>query len=182
MIAGCDPDACTCLKVGLALGAFIAVASLFSILSLWIGVQPLSAEPAPAYPIAVKQSAGLILVGEVAGVMSDEDPHAACGLRFSVAPGSGSAPIDMDRVIVTLMTADSLEILDRSQTPIPRPGEWAIAARGNSGKDSILADGEVCDIHLALPCTLHPGSECTLKIRPVDADPLTIRQTIPIPS
>ncbi len=99
-------------------------------------------------------------------------------LFFTVVHTGSDAPVDMDRVTVTVMTLRHLDILARVQGAVPGAGEWAIAERENGNDDDLLEPGEAFGILAAPPHPIARNTEVTLKIRPEDAAPLSVRQAI----
>ena len=168
-------EACTHLELAATFAAFIAVATLFSLVSFGagaIGSGPVAG--VGAYPVLAADEPHLALVGEITGSLSVPGPVGTSidTLTFRIAHTGEDEAIDLSRVTVTVMAGDYLEILTRSGDSLPGPGMWT--ATLPSGGGTLLLAQEECTVRLCLDRPVPAGDCLTVKVRPEGSRPCTI--------
>lgn len=173
MTVRAGPDAAAGLEIALVLGAFIAVTSLFSFLSLGAGAVPLPGSGDSGYPVVAAGSPCLEAVWDIrpAGVSSADT------LTLTVAPIDAGTPVDMARATVTVMTPCDLETLTYAAAA-PEPGTWTIAVQENGNGDAVLETDEMFTLLLRLPSPLPDGADVRVVIRPEGAGPTSLTRTV----
>ncbi len=165
-------DGTTGLEIALVFGAFIAVTSLFSCLSLGAGAASLPGVSDPGYPVVAAGSPCLEAAWEVRGAGDRNAPPVLLdALTLTVVSTDAGAPVDMTRATVTVMTACDLETLTYSAAAVPKSGSWTIADRGDGNGDTVLEAGETFTLLIRLPSPLVEGSDVRVVIRPEGAGP-----------
>jgi archaellin len=179
-----EVDACTQLELLLIIGCFVAVTALFSYLTLGAGLLSDTGSAGDAYPILAREESSLELAGPVtasATVQTWQDWQIDT-LTFGIAHTGKGDPVDLARLTVTIMTADYLDILVRSATAPPAPGEWAVSVIRERNRDDLLGDGEVCVIALHLPRPILAGEDLVVKVRPEGGAPFSFTETVRAPA
>jgi archaellin len=171
------------LEVALVFGAFIAVTSLFSCLSLGAGAASLPGVSDAGYPVVAAGSPCLEAVLEIRGA---DDPHIPSAfvdtLTLTVAPTDAGAPVDMTQATVTVMMPHDLETLTYSAAAVPESGAWTIADQANGNGDAVLEAGETFTLLIRLPSPLVDGSNVRVVIRPEGAGPTFVTWTVRMPA
>ncbi|MDN7023447.1 hypothetical protein FGU65_00780 [Methanoculleus sp. FWC-SCC1] len=168
------PDAAAELEIALVLGAFIAVTSLFSFLSLGTGAASLAGAGDAGYPVVAAGSPCLEAVWDIRSAGGQN----ADTLTLTVAPTEPGMPVDMARATVTVMTPCDLETLTYSAAAAPEPGAWTVAAQENGNGDAVLEAGEIFTLQIRLPSPLPDGADVRVIIRPESAGPTVLTRTI----
>ena len=168
-------SACASIKGALVIGAFIIIASIFSVIAPGMSAHTAHDQSLFACPAIAARPSGLSLPGNVLCVPAEGETGSVQTLTCTLALDEAANPILLDRAVVTVMTPDTLEILSHSSGVIP--GTWS--AVGSAVDGHVLSPGESIDIIITLPHAILPESAVTINIRPQDSLPLSIRLTVP---
>ncbi len=167
-------DAHTYLELAAIVAAFVAVTTLFSLVSLGAnGMTGSSSPDSGIYPVCAADKPYLEQVGEVSG-SSSVPGHSGIfvdTVAVRVAHTGKGDPVDLARATVTVMAGTYLEILAPSGDVPLQPGTWSAATpRG----DNLLDAGEECTIHLRLDRPIPAGESLTVLVRPEGNAPCSI--------
>ncbi|MCC7556285.1 MAG: hypothetical protein KO254_09290 [Methanoculleus marisnigri] len=164
----------THLELAAIFAAFVAVTTLFSLVSYGVGAMGGGSSPdSDMYPVFAAGEPYLEPAGEVTG--SSSIPGLSGTFVDTVAvrvahTGEGD-PVDLARATVTVMAGTYLEILVPSKDTLPEPGTWSAATpRG----DNLLGAGEECTIRLRLDRPIPAGESLTVLVRPEGNAPCSI--------
>jgi hypothetical protein len=164
----------THLELAAIFAAFVAVTTLFSLVSSGAGGMNGGSEPDPdMYPAFAAGEPYLEQVGEVTGSSSIPGLSGIYvdTVAVRVAHTGEGDPVDLARATVTVMAGTYLEILAPSGDILPQPGTWSAATPGG---DNLLGAGEECVIHLCLDRPIPAGETLTVLVRPEGNAPCSI--------
>jgi hypothetical protein len=168
-------EGCTHLEVASIVLAFVAVTTLFAVVSLGAGAaagsHPSSA--LSAYPVLVAGEPRLAPVGEITGSSSVPGFVGTTidTLSFRITHTGEDGSVDLSRATVTVMAGEYLEILARSGDHRPGSGTWtATPLRGGTH----LEAGEECTVLLSLDRPIPADAILTIKVRPEGSTPCSI--------
>jgi len=175
-------EAYTHLELAAIFAAFVAVTTLFSLVSL--GASAMDGGPSPdsgAYPVLTAGEPRLAPAGEVTGISSAPGSSRtyidtlACRIAHT---GEGEA-VDLSRATVTVMAGTYLEILTLSGSSLPGPGTWSAAVPGGG---TLLFPGDECTIRLCLDRPVPLDEGLTVLVRPEGNAPCSITGPVGIPA
>jgi hypothetical protein len=175
-------EAYTHLELAAIFAAFVAVTTLFSLVSL--GASAMDGGPSPdsgAYPVLTAGEPRLAPAGEVTG--SSSIPGLSGTFVDTVAvriihTGEGEA-VDLSRATVTVTAGTYLEILTPSGSSFPGPGTWSAAVPGGG---TLLFPGDECTIRLCLDRPVSLDEALTVLVRPEGSAPCSITGPVRIPA
>lgn len=175
-------EAYTHLELAAIFAAFVAVTTLFSLVSLGASFMDIGSSSDPgAYPFLIAGEPHLAPVGEVTGSLSfyGFPGRGIDTLSFRVVHTGEDGAVDLSRTTVTVMAGTYLEILAPSTDPAPGPGTWSAALpRGGT----LLFPGEEGTIRLCLDRPIPAGETLTVLVRPEGSAPCSIAGPIPNPA
>ncbi len=161
-------EVCTHLELAAIFAAFVAVTTLFSLVSLGASAMDTGQLSGPdAYPVLAAGEPHLAPVGELFGTSIDT-------FAFRVAHTGEGGPVDLSRATVTVMAGTYLEILTLSRDPHPGPGMWSAAPLRDGDGGMLLEAGEECTILLRLDRPVPAGEALTVLVRPEGNAPCSI--------
>ncbi|MDK2917175.1 MAG: archaeal flagellin FlaB [Euryarchaeota archaeon] len=167
-------DVHTHLELAAIFAAFIAVTTLFSLVSSGAGgMNGGPVQDSEMYPVFTAGKPCLEQVGEVTGSSSIPGLSGAFvdTVAVRVAHTGDGDPVDLARATVTVMAGTYLEILAPSGDALPGPGTWS--AQTPTG-GSLLRAGEECTIRLCLDRPVPAGETLTVLVRPEGNAPCSI--------
>jgi archaellin len=170
-------SACVSIKGALVIGAFIIIASVFSVIAPGMGAHTTYDNSLSACPVLAARPSGLNMLGNVG--MADSGTASVRTLTCTIGLDEAADPVNLDRVIVTVMAPAALETLQHSPVYTPTPGTWSAASSQQTEDGFVLSPGDSVDITLNLLHSLSPGSAVTINIRPQHSLPLSIRLRVP---
>ncbi len=178
-------EAYTHLELAAIFAAFVAVTTLFSLVSLGASAMDGGTSPgAGAYPVLTAGEPLLVPVGEVTGsssVPGFSDAYVDT-LAFRVAHTGEGGAVDIARVTVTVMAGSYLEILTLSEGPLPGPGMWTATPLRDGDAGTLLLAGEECMIRLCLDRPVPAGEVLTVRVRPEGNAPCSITGPVRVPA
>jgi hypothetical protein len=164
----------THLELAAIFAAFVAVTTLFSLVSYGVGgMNGGSTLDSNMYPVCTAGEPCLEPVGGVTGSSSVPGPSGAFvdTVAVRVAHTGEGDPVDLARATVTVMAGSYLEILAPSKDLLPEPGTWSAATPGGG---NLLGAGEECMIRLCLDRPIPAGETLTVLVRPEGNAPCSI--------
>lgn len=171
-------EAYTHLELAAIFAAFVAVTTLFSLVSLGASVMDIGSSSDPgAYPFLIAGEPHLAPVGEV--TFYGFPGRGIDTLSFCVIHTGEGRAVDLSRVTVTVMAGTYLEILAPSTDPAPGPGTWSAALPGGG---TLLFPGEEGTIRLRLDHPAPMDEALTILVRPEGSAPCSITGLIRIPA
>ncbi|MDK2890029.1 MAG: archaeal flagellin FlaB [Methanoculleus sp.] len=175
-------EAYTHLELAVIFAAFVAVTTLFSLVSL--GASAMDSGPSPdsgADPVLAAGEPRLAPAGEVTGSSSVPGLPGTYidTLVFRVVHTGEGGCVDLSRATVTVMAGTYLEILTLSGSSLPGPGTWSAAVPGGG---TLLFSGEECTIRLCLDRPVPADEALTVLVRPEGNAPCSITGPVRIPA
>lgn len=175
-------EAYTHLELAAIFAAFVAVTTLFSLVSLGAGAMDSEYSPdSGAYPVLAAGEPHLEQVGEVTGSSSVPGLPGKYidTLAFRVVHIGEDGAVDLSRATVTVMAGTYIEILTLSGSSFPEPGTWSAALPGGG---TLLFSGEECTIQLCLDRPVPADEALTVLVRPEGNAPCSITGPVRIPA
>jgi flagellin FlaB len=180
---GMNDEAFTGLEAAIVLIAFVVVAAVFSYVMLGAGFFTSQKSQEVVHTSVEQASASLEIRGDVYGL----DPSATGkiqGLQFNLALTAGGSPVDLNKTVMTYMTANHVQVLNRTvdKTTFATigAGNWSVIQKvGTNDDDFLIEKGEQFVINVKLPVALEPNEKFSLEVKPAAGAALGLKRTAP---
>jgi flagellin FlaB len=183
-----NDEAFTGLEAAIVLIAFVVVAAVFSYVMLGAGFFTSQKSQEVVHTSVDQASSSMEVRGEVYG-LNGTSTHASnvTTVRFTVALTAGGTAVDINKTVLTYMTAanvSTLHYFDGTGTNVvqgDKVGNWTVREKQNADTDWLLENGEqfVIDANLPLKESLAPDTHFSIEIRPAVGAALGLKRTVP---
>jgi flagellin FlaB len=181
---GKSDEAFTGLEAAIVLIAFVVVAAVFSYVMLGAGFFTSQKSQEVVHTSVEQASASLEVRGDVYGLDKDSVGNISV-LQFNLALTAGGSPVDINKTVLTYMTASEVKVLNRTISATATSlgvGNWTVIDRvGIEGANDgyLIQKGEQFVINVRLPTNLTANEKFSLEVRPAGGAALGIKRTAP---
>jgi len=190
---GKSDEAFTGLEAAIVLIAFVVVAAVFSYVMLGAGFFTSQKSQEVVHTSVDQASSSLEVRGDVYGMdngnMTAAKDNVVANqkidtLQFNVALTSGGSPVDINKTVLTYMTADEVVVLNRTLADKTHAtlgiGNWTVADKvGTADTDFLIERGEQFVIWVKVPTELEADGKFSLEVKPSTGAALGIKRTAP---
>ncbi|NVO66369.1 archaellin/type IV pilin N-terminal domain-containing protein [Methanofollis tationis] len=176
-----NDEAFTGLEAAIVLIAFVVVAAVFSYVMLGAGFFTSQKSQEVVHTSVVQASSSMEIRGDVYGLKNSTTGDISA-IQFTVALTAGGSPVDINKTVLTYMTADVVSTLNRTATSVSTTeGNWTVSEKQNADTDWLLDSGEQFVIKAYLPTNyyLPANMPFSIEIRPDVGAALGLKRTVP---
>ncbi|MDK2973906.1 MAG: archaeal flagellin FlaB [Methanofollis sp.] len=179
-----NDEAFTGLEAAIVLIAFVVVAAVFSYVMLGAGFFTSQKSQEVVHTSVEQASSSMEVRGEVYGLNGTSTEGGVSNIttvRFTVALTAGGSPVDINKTVMTYMTADTVTTLPYNGTVADDAGNWTVFEKQNDDGDWLLENGEqfVLDANLPYKKSLTADTQFSIEIRPAVGAALGLKRTVP---
>jgi len=179
-----NDEAFTGLEAAIVLIAFVVVAAVFSYVMLGAGFFTSQKSQEVVHTSVEQASASMEVRGEVYGLNGTATTGGVSNVtkvRFTVALTAGGSPVDINKTVMTYMTADTVQTLTYEATVSATAGNWTVKEQLNDDGDWLLEAGEqfVLDANVPYNYALSADTPFSIEIRPAVGAALGLKRTVP---
>lgn len=176
-----NDEAFTGLEAAIVLIAFVVVAAVFSYVMLGAGFFTSQKSQEVVHTSVDQASSSMEVRGEVYGLKNSTSGDIST-VQFTVALTAGGTAVDINKTVLTYMTADAVSTLNRTLTDVTADeGNWSVFEKQNADADWLLENGEQFVLHANLPIDSELAADTyfSIEIRPDVGAALGLKRTVP---